>query len=68
MLLEHRPATTPVGVVTDASRPTETVVVTTLGELDVQQVTMLACVVVGSSQSRLVAGRFITPRGYSWGT
>ncbi len=66
MLLEHRPATTPVGIVTDASRATETVVVTTLGELDVEQVTMLACVVVGSSQSRLVAGRFVTPRGYTW--
>ena len=66
MLLEHRPATTPVGIVTDASRSTETVVLTTLGDLDVEQVTMLACVVVGSSQSRLVAGRFVTPRGYTW--
>ena len=68
MLLEHRPATTPVGIVTDASRATETVVLTTLGELDVEQVTMLACVVVGSSQSRVVAGRFVTPRGYTWHT
>jgi cobalt-precorrin 5A hydrolase/precorrin-3B C17-methyltransferase len=66
MLLEHRPATTPVGVVTDASRPAETVHVTTLGELDVERVTMLACVVVGSSQTRLVAGRMVTPRGYRW--
>jgi cobalt-precorrin 5A hydrolase/precorrin-3B C17-methyltransferase len=66
MLLEHRPASTPVGVVTDASRPRETVHVTTLGELDVEQVTMLACVVVGSSQTRLVAGRMVTPRGYRW--
>ena len=68
MLLERRPATTPVGIVTDASRSTETVVLTTLGELDVEQVTMLACVVVGSSQSRFVAGRFVTPRGYTWHT
>ena len=66
MLLEHRPATTPVGVVTDASRPKQTVHLTTLGELDVEQVTMLACVVVGSSQTRLVAGRMVTPRGYRW--
>ena len=68
MLLEHRPAGTPVGVVTDASRPAESVHVTTLGELDVEQVTMLACVVVGSSQTRLVAGRMVTPRGYRWAT
>jgi len=66
MLLEHRPATTPVGVVTDASRPRESVHVTTLGELDVEQVTMLACVVVGSSQTVLVSGRMVTPRGYRW--
>ena len=66
MLLEHRPAGTPVGIVTDASRPRQTVLVTTLGELDVEQVTMLSCVVVGSSQTRLVAGRMVTPRGYRW--
>jgi cobalt-precorrin 5A hydrolase/precorrin-3B C17-methyltransferase len=66
MLLEHRPAATPVGVVTDASRPKQTVHLTTLGELDVEQVTMLACVVVGSSQTRVVAGRMVTPRGYRW--
>ena len=68
ILLEHRPAGTPVGIVTDASRAHETVVVTTLGGLDVEQVTMLACVVVGSSQTRLVAGRMVTPRGYRWAT
>ena len=66
MLLEHRPATTPVGIVTDASRPRETVVLTTLGELDTSQVTMFACVVVGSSQSVVVGGRMVTPRGYRW--
>ena len=66
MLLEHRPASTPVGIVTDASRPRETVVLTTLGELDPTQVTMFACVLVGSSQSTVVGGRMVTPRGYRW--
>jgi cobalt-precorrin 5A hydrolase/precorrin-3B C17-methyltransferase len=66
MLLEHRPASTPVGVVTDASRPGEQVALTTLGELDCTSVTMYACVVVGSSQSTEVAGRMVTPRGYRW--
>jgi cobalt-precorrin 5A hydrolase/precorrin-3B C17-methyltransferase len=66
MLLEHRPASTPVGIVTDASRPREHVVLTSLGELDPTQVTMFACVVVGSSQSAVVAGRMVTPRGYRW--
>ena len=66
LLLEHRPASTPVGVVTDASRPAQSVQLTTLGELDCAGVTMLACVVVGSSQSTVVAGRMVTPRGYRW--
>jgi cobalt-precorrin 5A hydrolase/precorrin-3B C17-methyltransferase len=66
MLLEHRPASTPVGIVTNASRPGERVELTSLGELDPERVTMLACVVVGSSQSRVVAGRMVTPRGYRW--
>lgn len=66
MLLEHRPATTPVGVVTSATRADEHVLLTTLGELDAAQVTMYACVVVGSSQSTVVAGRMVTPRGYRW--
>ncbi len=66
MLLEHRPPSTPVGIVTDASRPAQTVQLTSLGELQPEDVTMLACVVVGSSQSVVVGGRFVTPRGYRW--
>ncbi|CAA9320790.1 MAG: Cobalt-precorrin 5A hydrolase / Cobalt-precorrin-3 C(17)-methyltransferase [uncultured Frankineae bacterium] len=66
LLLEHRPAGTPVGVVTDATRPTERVELTTLGALDCSTVTMYACVVVGSSQTTVVAGRMVTPRGYRW--
>lgn len=62
----HRPSTTPVGVVTDAGRPGQHVRLTTLADLDPADVTMLACVVVGSSQSTVVAGRFVTPRGYRW--
>ena len=68
ILADHRPPTTPVGIVTDASRPAERVVLTTLEELDPEQVTMLACVVVGSSQTRVVSGRMVTPRGYTWRT
>jgi cobalt-precorrin 5A hydrolase/precorrin-3B C17-methyltransferase len=71
LLRAHRPASTPVGIVTDASRPGERVVLTTLGELatdaaTIDAVTMYACVVVGSSQSVVVAGRMVTPRGYRW--
>ena len=68
LLAEHRPGTTPVGVVTHASRPGEQVHLTTLAELDVELVGMYSLVTVGSSQSTVVAGRFVTPRGYRWST
>jgi len=65
VLLEHRSAETPVGVVTDAARPDEHVVLTTLGELDCDSVNMTTCLVIGSSATRVVSGRMVTPRGYS---
>ncbi|HVA61526.1 MAG TPA: precorrin-3B C(17)-methyltransferase [Mycobacteriales bacterium] len=67
ILAGHRPTTTPVGVVTDASRPGEQVDLTTLADVDPARVGMTTVVVVGSSQTRTVAGRMVTPRGYRWG-
>ncbi|HEX6674227.1 MAG TPA: precorrin-3B C(17)-methyltransferase [Actinomycetes bacterium] len=64
LLLEHRKPDTPVGVVTDAWRPGQRVTLTTLGELDVTEVGMTTTVVVGSTLTRVVAGRMVTPRGY----
>jgi len=66
ILAGHRPPTTPVGVVTHASREGQGVHLTTLAELDVELVGMYSLVTVGSSQSTVVAGRFVTPRGYRW--
>lgn len=65
LLLAGRPATTPVGIVTDAGREGEQVTLTTLGRLDPELVGMTTCVVVGSSTTRVVAGRMVTPRGYN---
>lgn len=64
IFLGRRPADTPAAVVTDGSRPGETVTVTTLGELDPQRVSMRSLVIIGSSQTRNVGGRIVTPRGY----
>jgi precorrin-3B C17-methyltransferase len=64
ILLAHRSAATPVGVATDLSRAGQRVHLTTLGELDTDEVGMTTCVVVGSSATRVVGGRMVTPRGY----
>ncbi|WP_328710126.1 precorrin-3B C(17)-methyltransferase [Microbispora hainanensis] len=66
ILAERRGPGTPAGVVTDATRPGESVTLTTLGRLDVSAVTMRSLVIVGATSSRVVAGRFVTPRGYAW--
>lgn len=66
LLRAARPGGTPVGVVRDASRPGERVLVTTLAAVDPTRVDMHCVVVVGSTASRVVGGRFVTPRGYRW--
>ena len=64
IFLAYRAPSTPVGVVTDAGRPSESVIRTTIGDLDVRAVTMTSCVIVGSSTTVISAGRIVTPRGY----
>jgi cobalt-precorrin 5A hydrolase/precorrin-3B C17-methyltransferase len=66
ILGEHRPPTTPIGWVRNAGRPDETHGLTTLAEFDPASIDMYTTVIVGCSQSRIVAGRFVTPRGYRW--
>ncbi|MET8361211.1 precorrin-3B C(17)-methyltransferase [Micromonospora sp. NPDC005171] len=66
ILAAHRPPDTPVGVVRNASRPDERVHLATLATLETAIVDMYSVVVVGSSDTRLVAGRMVTPRGYRW--
>lgn len=69
ILLQHRPRETPVVLARNLGREGERVTLTTLGDLDVEQVDMLTVVLVGSSASRgiqLQNGRRFayTPRGY----
>ena len=66
VLAAHRPAGTPVGWVRNAGRPDQTHGLSTLADFDPAVVDMYTTVVVGCSQSRIVAGRFVTPRGYTW--
>ena len=63
-LLEGRSATTPVGIVRQAGRPEQEVTLTTLANLDPEQVDMFCVLIIGNSQSYEWQGKFITPRGY----
>ncbi|MEM6712011.1 MAG: precorrin-3B C(17)-methyltransferase [Pseudomonadota bacterium] len=75
MLLEHRPADTPVILAINLGRPNESLRFRTLSDLHVDEVDMLTVVLVGSSQSRAFRRGDIasgaegwsayTPRGYA---
>ena len=65
ILLEHRPPDTPVGIVKDAYRRGQKVILTDLGSLRPEDVDMLTIVIIGNSQTEIQAGRMITPRGYT---
>jgi cobalt-precorrin 5A hydrolase/precorrin-3B C17-methyltransferase len=66
LMAEHRPPTTPVGVVRNASRPDQSSVLTTLADFDPGVVDMYSLVVIGASQTQIIGGRMVTPRGYRW--
>ncbi|WP_323780502.1 precorrin-3B C(17)-methyltransferase [Thalassovita sp.] len=69
ILLQHRPADTPVMLASSLGRAEEHVRYRRLDELDVDEVDMLTLVLVGSSNSRLAqlgeGPRMFTPRGYA---
>ena len=69
ILLQHRPADTPVMLATSLGRPEEHVRYRRLDQLEVDEVDMLTVVLVGSSNSRLAqlgeGPRMFTPRGYA---
>ena len=64
LFLKYRDAATPIGFVRQAGREQEQVAITTLAELDPEQVDMFTVVIIGNSQSYIADGKFITPRGY----
>jgi len=69
LLLAHRNAQTPVVIGRAVGTPDQSVTVTTLGELDPEQVDMRCLLIVGSSQTRVLRtgggpDRVITPRRY----
>jgi cobalt-precorrin 5A hydrolase/precorrin-3B C17-methyltransferase len=69
ILLQHRPADTPVMLATSLGRPEEHIRYRRLDALEVDEVDMLTVVLVGSSNSRLAqlgeGPRMYTPRGYA---
>ena len=66
ILLQYKPDKTPVIIGRNLTRETETIQITNLAELDIEQVDMLTLVMVGNQETRIIQqGKYLyTPRGY----
>lgn len=65
LFLQHgRSGDTPVGYVRQAGRPEQEVTLTTLANLDPEDIDMFTVLIIGNTQSYQWEGHFITPRGY----
>ena len=64
IFLEHRSASTPVGIATAVGAAEESVVMSNLGSFLDEEITMKSIVIVGNSTSGMLGDWFVTPRGY----
>jgi precorrin-3B C17-methyltransferase len=64
ILLEHRSGDTVCGIVRNIGREGEESAILTLSRLRDTEVDMFTTVFIGSSNTRVVAGKMVTPRGY----
>lgn len=67
VILAHRPAQTPCGIVRNIGREGQSWEVMTLADLREAPVDMFTTVFVGNAVTRLVGGRMVTVRGYDLG-
>lgn len=64
IMLEHRNPQTPVGIVSGATRPHETVRLTSLSAMLDEEIGMQTTVIIGNSTTFVYRDKLITPRGY----
>lgn len=63
-MLEYKSSDTPCAYAENIGREGEVYTICTLGELADVQTNMFTTVFIGNSQSRIINGRLVTPRGY----
>ncbi len=65
ILLEYRDPQTPVGIVSGATRPHETVRLTTLEHMLDEEIGMQTTVIIGNRTTFIFQDKMVTPRGYT---
>lgn len=64
LMLKHQQGSVPAGIVRNIGREGECYELTTLQELRDKQVDMFSTVIIGNSQTQVISGKMVTPRGY----
>jgi precorrin-3B C17-methyltransferase len=64
ILLQYRDAKTPVGIVRNATRADEEVVISSLEHFTKEKIDMFTVIIIGNSQTFSRDGFIVTPRGY----
>lgn len=64
IFLKERDPKTPVGYIRQAGREDEKVTITTLEDLDIEEIDMFTILIIGNSQTYIFQNHIITPRGY----
>jgi len=66
ILLEYKKGDTPVGIVRNAKRKGQEVVITDLDHMLEHEINMFTMVIIGNSNTYASGGKMITPRGYNY--
>ena len=64
IMLKNQPGTIPAGIVRNIGREGQSYELTTLAELRDKEVDMFSTVIIGNTQTEVINGRLVTPRGY----
>ena len=64
IIKKYRSGTTPAGIVTNAFREKQSIVISDLDNFADEEINMLSIIIIGNSQTALHDNRLITPRGY----
>jgi cobalt-precorrin 5A hydrolase/precorrin-3B C17-methyltransferase len=64
IILQYRPPSTPVGIVTNAYRQKQEVVITDLEHMFDYEIGMNTIIIIGNSATFIIAHWMVTPRGY----
>lgn len=65
IIAKHKELSTPVGIVKNASREGESVIITTLMDVEKYDIDMTTIVIIGNKNTFTKKGKMITPRGYA---